>query len=322
MPLISKSHYQKPFYFFFSDMETIVPSMFNSEKNGAFQKERMTLSDEDFIDLDWVKTNSRRLLILSHGLEGSSRRHYMVRSARYFSQRGWDVLAWNYRSCGPDLNLLPKTYYYGGIEDYEEVIQYALSTDDYDQVVLIGFSMGGCLVNKYLGSVEHLDPRIKGAVSFSVSCDLKDTIDHVENNKRIYRQSFLKKILEKLNMKIDQHESLKHISVDSMEKFEDYIVQYILPNHHLKSVEEFYELSSCKNFFKGIQVPSLIVNAQNDPILFGDCYPFDLVENLSSVYLESPSHGGHLGFTLLGESHSWMEERTEQFIDEVILKNA
>ena len=320
MPLIDSSKYQKPGYFVFSDMETIMPSIFNRVNGVQYDREKLVLNDGDFWNLDWLKKGHNKLVILSHGMEGASDRHYVVRFAKYFHQRGWDALAWNYRGCGGELNLLPKTYYYGSIDDYSEVLNHVLAKDQYDHIILVGFSMGGCLVNKYLGANQNLDQRIRGAISFSVSCDLRHSIQKVERQSmNPYRLLFFNKIMGKLRAKIEAHEELKDVPVNTMSTFEDYLKGFVLKYHGLESVDQFYQLSSCKNYFESITVPSLIVNAQNDPILAGDCYPYELVKPLEYLYLETPKNGGHLGFTLAGKKYSWMEIRAKEFIDQKVL---
>jgi len=318
MPLIEKSKYKRPVYFFSTHLETIIPSISNKIRGVNYQREKLTLADDDFVNLDWIKKDNKRLVILSAGMEGHSGRNYMLRSAKYFDRKGWDVLAWNYRSCGGEINNLPKSYYYGGIEDYSEVIDHALAANQYEQIILIGFSMGGCLVNKFLGSTENPDPRIKGAVSFSVSCDLWDSVNQLKVPFfNLYNYVFTGHLKDKLKKKVKIFDEYKKIEVAS---FSDFLKQYSLPFHNLESSEDFYYRSSCKNYFDGITIPSLIVNAKNDPILAGDCYPYDQVNDLENVYLEAPDHGGHLGFTIPGKEFSWMEIRANEFIREHILE--
>ena len=322
MPIISNSSYtSRPFYFPSRHLETIIPSVFYKADKVEFTDERLALADGDFLDLGWLKNNNRKLLIACHGLEGSHERHYIKRSAKYFSQKNWDYLGWSYRGCGSELNRLPKQYYYGGIEDFSDVIDHALHTDAYDQIVLLGFSMGGCLVNKYLGSQDKLDDRIKGGISFSVSCDLKDSTEAIRKNALgFYEKVFLKKLKEKLRLKAHLFEEIKSIPIDNIQSFDDYFEHYTLRFHGLKSEEEFYNKSSCINYFDNISRPNLIVNALNDPILGGNCFPYDKVKDNKYVYLETPSYGSHLGFSLIGKEYSWMELRTDEFLESHILQ--
>ncbi len=163
-----------------------------------YQRQRLELKDGDFIDLDWLlKNNYDRLLIITHGLEGNSERHYVRRTAKYFHDLGWDVLAWNCRSCSGEINRLSKFYHHGDTNDLNEVILEALS-DKYSKAVLFGYSMGGSLSIKYLGEGRTLDPRIKGAVTYSVPLNLKDSGDQLNKRaNRFYTHRFLKKLIKK-----------------------------------------------------------------------------------------------------------------------------
>lgn len=109
MPLLKSSYIQKPLYFINSYVETIVPSLFYNVNSVPYERERLELDDGDFLDLDWLKNNNNRVIIISHGLEGDSARHYIKRFAHFFHQKGWDIIAWNYRSCSGEMNRLRKS---------------------------------------------------------------------------------------------------------------------------------------------------------------------------------------------------------------------
>lgn len=321
MPLSHHNHViPRPTYLKGRHLQTVVPSFFNSVKNLQFKSERLELVDGDFLDLHWSKHGHRRLLIACHGLEGNATRHYIKRSAQYFIKRDWDYLAWDYRSCSEEMNRLPKMYAYGDIGDLVQVVDHALCSGDYDQIVLLGFSMGGCLVNKYLGTTKKMDARILGGISASVSCDLLDSVDHVENNYYgFYNRVFVGQLKAKLKKKAQYFDEFKDAPLHEIKSFSDFHQYYSIPYHQFDSLEDYYWQSSCQNFFDGINKPSLIINALNDPILGDKCYPREVANEHDYLHLETPDAGGHLGFSLLGKSHSWMEERAEKFINEVIL---
>src|SRR5215510_13761043 len=126
MPLIKHSQYKAPAHLFNGHIETIVPSTFRKIDGVAYVRERLELSDGDFLDLDWLKSDSRNLMIFSHGLEGNSERHYCKGMAKYFFQRGWDALIWNCRGCSGEMNRLPRFYHHGATEDLRAVIEHAI----------------------------------------------------------------------------------------------------------------------------------------------------------------------------------------------------
>lgn len=318
MPLIPSSSYPKhPLYGGNGHLETLVSPLFTREKQVPYQRERLELPDGDFLDLDWLRGGHARLIILSGGMEGSSSQNYMKRTADFFFNSGWDVLAWNYRSCSGELNRLPKTYSYAETFDFRTVIDHALGTGNYSTAALIGFSMGGCLVTKYLGETQRPDSRVVAAVSFSVSCDLRDSMQKTEKNP-IYNHYFINKLKQKLKAKASYHSSIRNIPLNRIKSFDDYLSYYNIPFHHFKDADDFYTQSSCAQFIPRIQVPCLMVNPLNDPILGAQCYPYELAKTNSNFYLETPATGGHLGYPNSSPSYNWTAERASEFIKAIL----
>jgi uncharacterized protein len=313
MPIVTPSSY-KPFPLYFANrhLETIMPSLLARIDESNYERERLELADGDFLDLDWMRKENKRLVILSAGMEGDSHRHYIKRAANYFFERGWDVLAWNYRGCSGELNRLPKFYSYADTNDFRTVINHA-ATGGYSKIALLGFSMGGCLVTKYLGEQPAPHASVKAAVSFSVSCNLKNSMNETSKSL-IYNSYFVNKIKKKLQRKAAFHLEIKNIPVEKIATFDDYLRNYTIPFHGFKDAADFYDQSSCEQFIASIKVPSLMVNALNDPILGKQCYPYDAARHHPTFYFETPKAGGHLGFSLANSKNSWMEIRAYEFI--------
>ncbi|MFY0605307.1 MAG: alpha/beta fold hydrolase [Cyclobacteriaceae bacterium] len=320
MPILSSSGYQKrPFYMWNPHMETVIPSMFFKVKESLFKSERIELKDGDFLDLAWIKNGNSKCLILSHGLEGDSERYYIKRAAKYYRDKGWDVLAWNCRSCGSEMNRLPRFYHHGDTDDLDVVVQEALK-NGYEQVVLSGYSMGGSMSLKYLGEKSR-SALIKAAVVFSVPCNLKDSAEQLKlKSNRFYEQRFLKKLVDKVKIKAQNHPELDGTKADELEDFDSFHDVYTAPLHGFEDKEDFFARATCDQYLSNITVPTLIVNAKNDPMLGDLCYPFELAEKSEYVFLEVPEMGGHVGFTLLNKDYSYMEVRMEEFLSDQ-LKN-
>ncbi len=314
MPIIATSSYKpNPFYFRNRHLETLGPSLFARGEDVIYKRERLELADGDFLNLDWLRNDQRQLVILSAGMEGDSQRHYVQRAASYFFARGWDVLAWNYRGCGGELNRLSKIYSYADTNDFRVVIDHSVTKGGYTRVALIGFSMGGCLVTKYLGEQLPPNPCVVASVSFSVSCDLRDSMKETEKSF-VYNRYFIHRIKNKLRSKAAFHVAIRNIPIEKINTFDDYVRDYLIPFHHFIHAVDFYAQSSCKQFIESIKVPSLMVNPQNDPILGNQCYPFEEARHHPNFYLETPGCGGHLGFSLMNSNYSWMEVRAFEFI--------
>ena len=319
MPLIASKYDQRPWYLPNGHFETVIPSLFFEVPGVNYERERLELDDGDFLDLDWLKGGNARLIVISHGLEGSSHRHYVKRPAKYFHEKGWDILAWNNRSCSGEMNRLPRFYHHGATEDISAVIDHGLH-QGYEHVVLLGSSMGGGMQQKYLGE-RTPDPRIIGAISFSVPCNVLDSANELgKRGNRFYQRKFIGrlkgKILQKasqMDLPIDLDEIRK---VQTFPELDDAFTVKIYPEY--EDATDFYKKITSDQFLPNIKIPLLIVNALNDPMLGEKCYPVALAEKMDNLYLELPQLGGHVGFTI-SSKESYMEEAADRFIQEVIL---
>ncbi len=318
MPLVSTSTYHAPFYLFNGHVETIIPSIFR-QLQGVYNRERLELSDGDFLDLDWLARENDKLVVISHGLEGNSERHYAKGMATYFHNHGWDAVAWNCRGCSGEMNRLPKFYHHGATEDLAAVIEHAQKK--YSHIVLIGFSMGGSLTLKYLGERKGVvNPAIKSATVFSVPCDLGSSARELDKpNKKFYLNRFLKKLEKKIHTKsLLFPELITASDFHQIKSFREFDNRYTAPLHGFKDADDFYEQASSKPFISSIQIPTLIVNAINDPFLPPECYPIEIAKSHAHVYLETPERGGHVGFTLGGKNENWMEVRAFEFVSQAL----
>ena len=297
-------------------LNTIYPTFFRKINNLTFQRERINTEDNDFIDIDWSKVSSKKLIVLLHGLEGSSNGQYIKGMCRIFNKNNWDALAMNYRGCSGEINKTIRMYHGGATDDIEFLINYI--EKDYEEIALVGFSLGGNLLLKYLGDGKYkLNKKIKGAAAISVPCDLKSVMENLGRKKNlIYSKRFLKALKKKVMLKkmllpneiSDEH--LKYIK--SLKDFDD---KYTAPIHGFKDAYDYYEKCSCKKFLKDIKTPTLIINALDDPFLDKDCFPVDEVEINENLSLLMPKHGGHVGFSSLSEEDYWTEKKVLDFME-------
>lgn len=298
--------------------QTIVPNLF---RNVAvpYRRERIDTPDGDFLDIDWLDhPDSRRLVVLSHGLEGDSTRVYVASAARYFHQNGWHALAWNCRSCSGEMNRTEKLYSHGQSEDLETVIDHALATGKYDRVVLVGYSMGGNLTLKYLGTMGSRRPaEVTHGVAFSAPVFIQhsaDSLDRADN--WIYRQKFKKALTAKIKAKEAQFPGRVDFSeLKNVKVWRDFDRHFSAKIGGYDNLDEYYAYLSSGNFVGGTTAPVLIVNAKNDPIVPDACNPYDLAKKHSLITLETPSLGGHVGFALRGKDWNRMDERALAFVE-------
>ena len=322
MPLVADSRYQPPFYLFNGHLQTIVPSLLRTVPDVRYQRERVETEDGDFLDLDWSRLPESRptdaLGIVSHGLEGDAGRPYVRGMVRALNQAGMDALAWNYRSCSGEMNRLLRSYHLGDTDDLDFVVRYALGKARYRRVYLTGFSAGGNVTLKYLGENPARVPQeVKHAAVFSVPTDLKSSSVHIARlENRIYLNRFMKTLREKMRQKAALLPGQVDLTdLDALVDFPQFDDRFTAPMHGFKSAEEYYEHASSGRYLSGIRVPTLLVNAQNDPFLPPSCFPRDVAAQSPYVFLETPTDGGHVGFgegTPDGEYYS--ERRAVEFL--------
>ena len=322
MPLVAQSTYKPVWYLFNRHLETIVPNKTRKVTGIDYTRTRLELSDGDFLDLDWLREDrsQRKLAIISHGLEGNSMRVYCRGMAKFFFARGWDALAWNCRSCSGELNRLARFYHHGDTADLGFVIDEAIRLG-YKEIILIGFSMGGSFSLKYVGEKGNDIPEeVKGCIAFSVPCDLAAGAKAVDGpGNGIYRRRFIaklrEKILEKSRKFPDVIDTSKLHSIKTLDEFNN---TYTTSLHGFRDANDFYNKSSCLHYLSGIRVPSLLVNAANDPMLTPECFPREIAEKSQHFFLEVPARGGHVGFALNGREENWMEMRAWEFVREIL----
>jgi predicted alpha/beta-fold hydrolase len=322
MPVLKTSSYKAPYYLFNRHLETIVPSTLRKVILPPYQRERMVTPDDDFLDLDWIRNGAKDVVILSHGLEGSSDRPYIKGMAKAFLAQGWDVLAWNCRSCSGELNLGRRMYHHGATDDVEAVVNHVLAKYTYQRIAMVGFSMGGSLTLKYLGEGgRELPKEIYRAAVFSVPCDLGSSSRSLSNwDNTIYRRRFMAKLYKKLQAKLVQ---LPDLPIDltrfkQIKHFAEFDTCYTAPLHGFKDSDDFYAKASAGQFIPGIKVPTLLVNALNDPMLPLSCFPVEVARNHPYVYLEMPARGGHVGFWQGKNQPTWAEERAVAWMKEKV----
>jgi predicted alpha/beta-fold hydrolase len=316
---VNPPNYSPPFGFRNSHLQTIYPTLFRKVPVVTQLRERIPTPDNDFIDLDWSKrTQSKRLVVLTHGLEGHARSHYCQGMARAFQSTGWDALAWNFRGCSGEPNHQLVSYHSGATSELQIVLDHVFAHTDYQEIALVGFSLGGNLTLKYLGDLsKNINPRIHGAIAISVPCDLASSsrkLEHWQN--RIYMARFMRSLRSKIKEKAKRFPGkLKLDGLDRMRTFAEFDDAYTAPIHGFIGAEDYWTQSSCRHVLNKISVPALLINALDDPFLTPKCYPKATASYNPNFHLETPPHGGHLGFvTFNDQGWYWTERRAVSFL--------
>jgi predicted alpha/beta-fold hydrolase len=319
VPLVSPSNYSPPFMFSNPHVQTVFPSLFRRVSGIHYQRQRIDTPDGDFLDLDRSAVGGRRLAIILHGLEGDSSRSYVLGMVKALNRRRWDALAVNFRGCSGVCNKLLRFYHSGDTGDLDTVISYVVANENYSELALIGFSLGGNVILKYLGERgTQVNSLISEAVAISVPCDLESSSLHLARPaNRIYLKRFLRLLRKKIRMKmavmpgqIDDH------SYKTIKTFKEFDDRYTAPIFGFSSAEDYWRKASCKPFLAAISVPTLLINAADDPFLTDLCYPIEEAKNNPRLFLEIPKSGGHVGFVRFGsDDEYWSESRAVAFLE-------
>ena len=288
MPLVAESPYHPPLPFRNRHVHTVYPALFRKVNDVHYQRERITLPDADFLDLDWSKLdntqegivnhNPGQLAIFLHGLEGSTDRSYIRGMVRAFNQSGWDAVAVNFRGCSGETNRLLRSYHAGATEDLQAVVEHVLNTSNYSRLVLVGFSLGGNLTLKYLGDLgANVPAQIQGAVGISVPCDLAASVEAMsEPSNSIYMKRFMRHLRAKMVAKAaDYPDDIDLQPLYEMKTFYEFDNLYTAPLHGFENADVYWRTCSCLAGLKNISIPTLVLNAADDPFLAPACYPVE-----------------------------------------------
>lgn len=320
MIVIDSRGYKPPFWQINGHIQTIYPSLYRKVKDVNYQRQTITTSDDDFLVLDWsfAKYPSTSVTVLSHGLEGDSHRPYITGMVRELNKEGVDCVAWNFRTCGGVMNKQSRMYHSGVTDDLACVIQHCIQKG-YTTIYLIGYSLGANLTLKYLGEQgAAVSSLIKKAVVFSAPMDLKACSLRIGKTLfKIYERRFLKSLKHKTLAKLQEYpELLSAEVVENLTTLYEFDNQVTAKLHGFKDADTYYEACSSKHYVSSITCPTLIINAENDPMIPIESLPLDVLRNHPKVKLLITSEGGHCGFsaTSYDHEHYWSEKQAINFI--------
>ncbi|MCB9032973.1 MAG: alpha/beta fold hydrolase [Chitinophagales bacterium] len=318
MPVLPSIAIKSPKWLSNGHLQTIVPNFYRTVDGISFTRERITTWDDDFLDLDWSSVNSKKLVIISHGFEGSTDRVYVKGLTRIFNENNVDVLAWNLRGCSGEDNKQLYAYHSGKTDDLDFVIQHAVKKNKYNSINLIGVSLGGNLTLKYLGEELYESVKnIEAAMAISVPIDYVSSFPKLLSFKNmIYEKRFTKQVKEKLKQKVNKHPNkidYKHaLASKNLWEFTD---RYTVPVFGFKDVNDYNIKVQAKTYINNIKTPTLLLNTDNDPLLTKACYPIESAKQSKYLHLEIPINGGHVGFCEdLNAKHNWLEKRAVKFL--------
>jgi predicted alpha/beta-fold hydrolase len=318
MPLLETSQYSPPRLFSNPHLQTIHSSMLRRVRGVHYQRVRIDTPDRDFLDIDISLAGARRAAIITHGLEGSSRSTHVLGMSRALNRAGWDTFCWNLRGCSGEPNRTRSAYHSGSTSDLDCVVRFAMSQRAYSAVSLVGFSMGGNLQLNYLGELGSSTPtEFCGSVAISTPCDLKESAEKLAlGRNKIYMFDFLRYLKHKVRAKKRMFpEEWSDRDFHLIKSFRDYDDRYTAPLHGFRDAEDYWSRCSSSQRLHTIRVPTLILNAVDDPFLGPNCSPLAEARRSRFIALELPKHGGHLGFVEFNRHGDyWSERRTVEIL--------
>ena len=271
------------------------------------QRERVWLEDGDFLDLDWHGPHEATapLVLVLHGLTGSSNSLYALGLQQALAAQGWASAALNWRGCSGEPNLLPRGYHSGASEDLAETVRHLRAQRPMAPLYAVGYSLGGNVLLKYLGE-SGADSQLQGAVAVSVPFRLDQCADRIGLGfSRIYQAHFMREMIAYVKDKqrlfshqgqADRLSILEKLGpLDGMRTFWEFDGRITAPLHGYADAQDYYKRASSRYFLGRIETPTLIVQAADDPFVFSHSVP-DASELSASTELELHAHGGHVGF--------------------------
>ena len=320
MPYIKESKYDKkiPFLHKNAHFSTIYAAKVKKFSSPNYQREKLELIDGDFLTVDYRIQTKNKAVIICHGLEGNSQRTYMNSCSDYFLNQDYSVFAWNNRSCGGEMNRLPKLYHHASIEDLDAIVQFALSKE-IQELYLIGFSMGGAQVLNYLGRISNIDSKIKAGFAVSVPIEVKASANSLKKGfSQAYMKNFVMDLTKKLIVKSKQFPELMDWSkIKNITNFDYLDDNFTAPIHGFKDKDDYYHSVSPARSLEKINKPVLILNALDDPFLGEGCFPDEVAKKSSFIHLETPKFGGHCAYPMKKSNYSYAEIRALEFFNSI-----
>lgn len=303
-------------------VQTIFPNVIVPRPRVHVRHEQLELPDGDFTRVDWTPGTQGPIVIVLHGLEGSLKSHYAARIMHWLPRLGLRGALLHFRGCGGLPNRLPISYHSGFTQDLEYFAGLLKQREPHTPLAAVGYSLGGSVLLKWLGESPH-SRRLLTAVAISVPFDLADAADTVEHGaSRIYQWSLLD------SMRLTAIRKFKRVKppfplpdIRKLRRFRDFDNALTAPLHGFRDAQDYYATCSSRRYLRHISVPTLILQADDDPLMTSQSIP-STAELSSAVTLELSRGGGHVGFVNGSplRPNMWLAERISRHLSETLLQ--
>lgn len=322
---MSASNYVAPSWLPGGHLQTIYPALFLKPTAPPLRRERWQAPDGDFVDIDFLDGNpGQPLVVMFHGLEGSSQSHYARAMFAALKARGWAGAMPHFRGCSGSMNLAPRFYHSGDAEEIDWLIhglhqrhqQNTAQNSPAAPLFACGVSLGGNALLRWLGSMPERTHLVRAASAISAPLDL--TAGGAALSKGInllYTRHFLRTLKPKCLSKLQQYPGLfdreAMLAARNLYEFDNAVTA---PLHGFRNTDDYWHRASAKHVLMQIQTPTLVINARNDPFLPAHFLP---TQAAPAVTLEYPASGGHVGFisgNVPGQL-GWLPQRLLEFFE-------
>ena len=304
-------------------VQTLAGKFLRPAPVGVLIRERIETPDGDFLDLDWMPETdpAAPLVLLLHGLEGNTRRGYMVQTYHAMEKLGMRAVGLNFRGCSGEVNREPRFYHSGETEDIGFVLGALRDRFPTRPLMALGFSLGGNILLKYLGERgAQNDTPVSAAVAVSVPYDLSAGADALERGfmTKLYVRYFLRSLFAKVRAKEKILEDVLDLDAvwnsTTLRDFDDAATAKL---HGFAGAEDYYQKSSSNRFIESVRVPTLLIHSRDDPFQPASALPLGEIEANPFLSLVLTESGGHVGFYEGGPPWNpafWVEEQSASFL--------
>lgn len=294
---LKKNDFKAPWWLSSPHLQTLWGALIRRNPKLRPKQERMELPDGDFLDLAWVGSMSDSpIVIVLHGLNGGINSHYVMGMLSAIENQGKRGLLVHFRGCSGEPNRLPRAYHSGETGDLELVIKMLQAREPNTPLYAIGYSLGGNVLLKWLGETGERNP-LRAAVAISTPFELDKTADHLNIGfSRLYQWWLVNGLKKFHQRKFKGHSLEKNFkNIDKIKTFWEFDRQITAPLHGFSSAKDYYTQSSSRQYLKSIGVPTLIIQAKDDPFLPESALPH-ATELSPFITMKLSERGGHVGF--------------------------
>lgn len=317
--MIFKSSFKPAWWLKNAHGQTLWPNRIRRGRKVKLIRQRFELNDGDFLDTEWTPGSSGPIILILHGLEGSTRSGYAVRIMRQIHKRGWRGAFMYYRSCSGEPNRLHRRYHAGDTADLTTFLNIIKQREPDTPIGIVGYSLGGNVLLKWLAESQQIPSTVAAAVAVSVPFELHKVNDRLTHGfSRVYQAAMRNKMQRSIKEKyaLRTNTGLNIDAIVQMKTFREIDEAFTAPVHGFSNVDEYYLKNSSRYTLKDIKFPTLVLHACDDPFMTMDAVPSS--DELSNkITFELSEYGGHVGFVYGNpwRPRYYLEERIPNYLE-------